>query len=55
MSIISVNGLTKTYSSYKKQPGLVNSLKGLFKRETIEVKAVKDVSFSIEDPEFLEN
>lgn len=53
MPIISVNNLTKTYSSYKKQPGLINSLKGLFKRETIEVRAVKDVSFTIEEGEFV--
>jgi ABC-2 type transport system ATP-binding protein len=31
----------------------MNSLKGLFKRETIEVKAVKGVSFSIEEGEFV--
>lgn len=47
MSIISVKNLSKTFESYKKQPGLKGAFKALFSREKIFKKAVKDVSFEI--------
>jgi len=53
MPIIQVNNLTKTYRSYKKQPGFRGALKGLFHREYEEVNAAKDVSFSVEEGEFI--
>ena len=53
MSIISVEHLCKSYDSYKKQPGFLGTLKSIVKRETITVDAVKDISFSIEEGEFV--
>lgn len=53
MSIIEVKNLNKTYEYYKKQPGLLESIKGLFKREKLFAEAVKDISFSIEEGEFV--
>jgi ABC-2 type transport system ATP-binding protein len=49
--MINVSHLTKTYQSWKKQPGLLGSLKSLVHRETIQTTAVKDLSFSIEEGE----
>ena len=48
MPIIQAQGLTKTYRVFQKQPGLWASLRGLFHRTYKEVRAVADVSFSIE-------
>lgn len=45
--------LCKTYTSAKKQPGIVGSVKGLFTREKTEVEAVKNVSLSIEEGEIV--
>lgn len=53
MSIISVEHLCKSYDSYKKQPGFLGTIKSIVKRETITVDAVKDISFSIEEGEFV--
>ena len=53
MPIIEVDKLTKTYRSYKKQPGFRGALKGLFHRDYEEVNAAKDVSFSVEEGEFV--
>src|SRR3990167_4352198 len=53
MPIIEVKNLSKTYTTFKKQAGLVASFKGLFKREKIEVPAVKGVSFNIEEGELV--
>ena len=47
MPAIEVNGLTKTFRTYKKQPGFRGALRGLFKREYEQVTAVRDVSFQI--------
>src|SRR5436190_9586392 len=48
MSVIEVQGLTKSFRTYKKNPGLSGAIKGLFHREYEMTLAVKDVSFSIE-------
>jgi ABC-2 type transport system ATP-binding protein len=48
MPIIQVENLTKTYTSRKKQPGVLGSFRSLFGGEFTQVQAVKDVSFSIE-------
>lgn len=51
MSVIEVEHLTKTYSTPKKQPGLMGSVKALVTRERTLVEAVKDVSFVLEEGE----
>src|SRR5262245_21598438 len=50
---IEVTGLTKTFRTYKKQPGFSGALKGLFRRTYEQTVAVKDVSFSIEPGELV--
>lgn len=53
MSAIEVKNLFKTYEYYKKQPGLINSIKSLFHREKLFTDAVKDVIFNIEEGELV--
>jgi ABC-2 type transport system ATP-binding protein len=53
MPIIAVNGLSKSYRVYQKQGGLLGALRGLFRREYKEVKAVENVSFTIEPGEIV--
>src|SRR5438270_513463 len=53
MPIIEVQGLSKTYRVFQKQPGLRGALVSLFRREYKEVHAVQDVSFSIEPGEMV--
>lgn len=53
MPIISVNNLCKSYQSYKKEPGMLGSLKSLVRREYFEKKAVDSVSFEIEEGELV--
>jgi ABC-2 type transport system ATP-binding protein len=48
MSIIEVQSLSKTFTSIKKDPGIAGTIKAMFSRQTVEVEAVKDVSFQIE-------
>jgi ABC-type uncharacterized transport system ATPase subunit len=50
---IVVEALSKTYRTYKKQEGLVGALKGLFARRYDETHAAKNVSFRIEEGEFV--
>ncbi|HAV15263.1 MAG TPA: ABC transporter [Candidatus Pacebacteria bacterium] len=52
-SIISVQHLKKYYKVYKKQPGLMGSLKALFARKYESVQAVNDISFEIEPGELV--
>lgn len=51
MSIISVNGITKTYRQYRRFPGLIGSVRSLFTRQYTEETAVRDLSFTIEEGE----
>lgn len=51
--VISVNNLSKHYSIYKKDPGLSGSLRSLVNRKYETIKAVEDVSFEIEEGEFV--
>ncbi len=51
--IISIKNLVKQYSYYKKQPGLMGSIKSLFHREKLYVEAVKGISFEIQPGEFV--
>jgi ABC-2 type transport system ATP-binding protein len=50
---IVADALSKTYRSYRKQDGLVGALKGLFARQYDQVDAAKNVSFEIEEGEFV--
>src|SRR5947207_3898965 len=47
MPVIEVSGLTKTFRTYKKQPGFAGALKGLFRRQYEQIAAVNHVDFSI--------
>ncbi|NMO97961.1 ABC transporter ATP-binding protein [Paenibacillus lemnae] len=51
MSIIEVDGVTKTYRQYKRFPGLLGSVRSLFTRQYVEETAVRDISFSIGEGE----
>lgn len=53
MALLSVQHLSKTYKVYQKKTGLWGAMKGLFHREHKEVKAVADVSFTIEPGEMV--
>src|SRR6516164_2274670 len=53
MPIIEANGLSKTYRVYQKKEGLFGALRGLFRREYKEVKAVENVHFAIEPGEIV--
>ena len=53
MPAIDVHGLTKTFRTYKKEPGLGGAIRGLFKRTYDSVNAVDNVSFRIEEGEFV--
>jgi ABC-type uncharacterized transport system, ATPase component len=53
MPVIEVNGLTKSFRTYKKQPGLRGAIKGLFRRTYEQTIAVNDVSFTIEPGELV--
>lgn len=53
MSVIEVNGLTKAFRTYKKQPGFAGAVKGLFKRQYEQTVAVDNVSFRIEPGELV--
>jgi ABC-2 type transport system ATP-binding protein len=53
MSHITVENLTKVYPVAVKEPGLQGTLAHFFKRTYREIKAVQDVSFTIEPGEFV--
>lgn len=44
---IEVAGLTKTFRTYQKAPGLAGAMRGLWRRKYEQVTAVRDVSFTI--------
>lgn len=50
---IEARDLGKTYVSHKKEPGIKGSLKGLFTRQRVEVEAVKNVTFEIQQGELV--
>lgn len=51
--IVRAEHLVKHYRQFKKDPGLASSVRSLFKREYFTVSAVDDISFSIEEGEFV--
>jgi ABC-2 type transport system ATP-binding protein len=53
MPALEVSGLTKTFRTYKKQPGFRGAIRGLFQREYETVAAVCEVSFQIEPGELV--
>lgn len=53
MPIISVKNLSKHYKVYRKEPGLMGSLKSLVSRKYEVVKAVDDISFDIDEGELI--
>ncbi|MEO6035771.1 MAG: ATP-binding cassette domain-containing protein [Verrucomicrobiota bacterium] len=53
MPLIEVQGLTKAFRTYKKQPGFAGAMRGLFHRKYEQTVAVKDVSFTVEEGELV--
>ncbi len=53
MSVISVHNLSKYYQVHQKEPGLAGSVRSLFHRKYYDVKAVDDVSFTIDEGELI--
>lgn len=53
MPIIEVKNLSKTYEYYKKEPGLLSSLKALFRRKKSFAQAVSEINFSIDEGELV--
>ena len=53
MPVIEVQGLTKTFRTYKKQPGFAGAVKGLFHRQHELTSAVKEVNFHVEEGELV--
>jgi ABC-2 type transport system ATP-binding protein len=53
MPIIEARELTKTYRVFQKKEGLFGAVRGLFRREYKVVRAVDDVSFTIEPGEMV--
>jgi len=51
LTTIQVQGLTKTFVTKEKQPGLRGSLRALFRPARRETQAVKDVTFTVEEGE----
>jgi ABC-2 type transport system ATP-binding protein len=52
-SVLTVRGLSKTYVTFKKAPGLWGGIKALVHREKVLVPAVKELDFSIARGEFV--
>jgi ABC-2 type transport system ATP-binding protein len=53
MPAIEVQGLTKTFRSYKKEPGFRGALRGLISRKFEYTTAVRDVTFNVEAGELV--
>jgi ABC-2 type transport system ATP-binding protein len=53
MPIIEAQGLSKTYRVFQKKEGVLGAVRGLFRREYKEVRAVDGVDFSIEPGEMV--
>lgn len=51
--IIQVDHLSRNFKQYRKSPGLLASVKGIFHREYFTIPAVKDISFSINEGEIV--
>jgi ABC-2 type transport system ATP-binding protein len=53
MPAIEVQGLTKTFRTYKKEPGFTGALRGLISRKFEHTTAVRDVTFNVEAGELV--
>lgn len=53
MPVVQAKGLTKTYRVFQKREGLLGAVRGLWRREYKEVRAVEGVSFTIEPGEMV--
>src|SRR5881227_3627926 len=53
MAAIEVQGLTKTFRTYKKEPGFGGAVRGLISRKFEHTTAVRDVTFNIEAGELV--
>src|SRR5213596_2616248 len=53
MPAIEASNLTKVYRTYRKERGLSGSIKGLVRRRYDETRAADEVSFRIEEGEFV--
>lgn len=53
MPLIEVQNLTKTFRTYKKLPGFVGAVRGLFHRKYEQTVAVEQVNFTVEEGEFV--
>jgi ABC-2 type transport system ATP-binding protein len=53
MSAIEVQGLTKTFRTYKKEPGFTGALRGLISRKFEHTTAVRDVTFNVDAGELV--
>jgi ABC-2 type transport system ATP-binding protein len=51
--VVDVKGLSKTYFTFRKHPGIAGTLRSLVRRESIAISAVTDVSFQIQRGEFV--
>ncbi|MFM1770273.1 MAG: putative transporter ATP-binding protein YbhF [Verrucomicrobiota bacterium] len=51
--VIEVQGLTRVFRTYKKQPGLLGAVRGLWHRRHEDTVAVRDVSFNVAEGEFV--
>ena len=51
--ILEVQDLSKTYWSFRKEPGLLGAVKALVRRERVPIEAVKHLSFGIERGAFV--
>lgn len=51
--MIQVEHLSKSFKVVKKQSGMMASLKSLFHHETLEIKALDDISFNIDEGEIV--
>lgn len=51
--MIEVENLTRVFRTYKKKPGFWGGVTGLFKRDFEETRAADNISFSIEEGEFV--
>lgn len=53
MALIEVDRLSKTYVTHKRETGALGAIKSLLTRQKVYVHAVKEVSFRIEEGEFV--
>lgn len=53
MRVIEIDNLSKTYRVYQKKEGLVASIGGLFRRQYRTIQAVRSISLTVEQGEFV--